>query len=339
MENNEKQYRRIPEFNETLREVEAGGRISPPVAEALEEMLPASSEAAGRWYRRQKYTERLEAQGTVDHLNRNRSTYQEILAAALARLAEFGDGAWITGLLFLVAFAACYGAEFIFNRAILPWLLGIDPNTALGIALAGAPATAPVILDRILARLLGITDPVARAVAAAGFSGRVRSAARTVFLIAAGVLTIYSIWVLADARAIASEIMNNPNATGPTDHQRGVLDLALLLVSVVLTVNGALFYLFGAHEVRLTWAKKRARKEVERIRELLRDNSAVLAKAEAAAADAQHAWDMIDDLEKVVVATFNREGQVKLAQAVSKPSPALTPSQIVREKLNRAAAA
>jgi hypothetical protein len=47
---------------------------------------------------------------------------------------------------------------------------------------------------------------------------------------------------------------------------------------------------------------------VGRLRGLMRDNCAALAKAEAALADARHAWEMIDDLEKVVVANLNHEG-------------------------------
>ena len=339
METIEKQYRNLPNFDDSLRAAEQGGPITPPVAEKLEEMLPSSSESAGYQYRRQKFAELHDARGTVEHLKRDRGTYEDLLAAVDVRLGEYGEAVWGTGVLFLLAFAACYGAEFIFNRAILPWLLGVDPNAILGLALAAAPATAPVILDRILARLLHIADPLANVVEAVSPGTRARAIARNIFLGVAAVLTLYSVWILADARAIASAIMTGGDAVGPTEAQRHLLDLALLLVSVVLTVNGALFYLFGAHEVRLAWARLRTRREAERIRGLLRENSSALAKAEAALADAQHTWEMIDDLEKGVVANFNHEGRVKLAQAMSKPGPALSASEMVREKLQRRAMA
>jgi hypothetical protein len=158
----------------------------------------------------------------------------------------------------------------------------------LGIALGIAPATAPVILDRILARVLGVCDAVD--VLASSVSARIRSSARTIFLIAAGVTTLFSIWVLADARAAVAAIITNPVSLGPSPAQQHVLDLSLLLVSLVLTVNGALFYPFGAHEVKLALAKRKARAEQDNARASLAETAEALVGAGPALAAARHAW-------------------------------------------------
>ena len=129
--------------------------------------------------------------------------------------------------------------------------------------------------------------------------------------------------------------MNNESALGPAPAQQHALDLSLLLVSLVLTVNGALFYLFGAHEVKLAVSKRKARNEVDRMRILLNETGAAIAKAQPALAAARHAWERIDELEKSVVESFVAEGEVKLAQAMSQPGPILTASERVRQMLNR----
>lgn len=324
----EERFRYLPNFDDALK---GTNPKKPQVAKSLSDLLPVCSKLEGQSFRQQKYNEYQSAETAVEHLRHQKGESEARLAASTAACDALPDGAWLAGTTFLIAFAACFGAEFVLNWAVIPWLLSVPQNSLLGIALGIAPATAPVILDRILARVLGVCDAVD--VLASSVSARIRSMTRTAFLVAAGATTLFSIWVLADARAAAAAIITNPVSLGPSPAQQHVLDLSLLLVSLVLTVNGALFYLFGAHEVKLALAKGKARAEVGRDRGSLAETAEVLVKAAPALAAARHAWDRIDELEKTVVESFVAEGNVKMAAAMSQPDPALSASERVRQLL------
>jgi hypothetical protein len=323
----------IPTFDEALSAL--GDKISRSEADHLADLLQACSVSHGQSYRLQKYRELKEAESAVDHLQQRKSEQQGLVAAAAERLAGLSEGGWVVGMMFIAGFVACFGAEFVFNWAILPWMLGVPPRSVLGIALAVAPATAPVVLDRILARLLGVTDSIDALASASGLTARVRSVARTIFLIVAGAATLYSIWVLADSRAIASAIMNSDTTTGLNALQQHVVDLSLLLVSLVLTVNGALFYLFGTHELKHFVVAWKARAEVARLRVLLNEITSNLAKAAPPLEAARGAWDQIDKLEKSVVETLIAHGKTKLAQAMARPEPPQPAHVRVKEILDR----
>jgi hypothetical protein len=323
----------VPTFDEVLAAV--GQRVTLAEADHLNDLLQVCSVSHGQSYRLQKFGELKDSESAVEHLRLRKSAQEGLVAAAVKHLASLPPGGWVVGLMFVVGFAACFGAEFVFNWAILPWMLGVAPRSILGVALAVAPATAPVILDRILARLLGVTDAVDALASASGLTARVRSIARALFLVVAGAATLYSIWVLADSRAIASAIMNNDNVTGMNATQQHVIDLSLLLVSLVLTVNGALFYLFGTHELKHSVAAWKTRAEVARLRVVLDEINSSLSKATPALDAARETWDQIGKLEKSVVDTFLAQGKVRLAQAMARPEASQPASARVKAILDR----
>jgi hypothetical protein len=323
----------VPSFDEAMKAT--GERVSPEEAPHLNELLRVSSEAHGQSFRRQKYRDLTEAESSVEHIRQVKATHEGLLAAAKQRLAGLPAGGWVVGAVFIVGFGACFGSEVVFNAAILPWILGVDARSVLGMALAIAPASAPVVLDRILARLLGVADPVDALAVTSGLAARVRSVARMMFLAVAGLATLYSIWVLADARAVASDILNDPNAVGLSMAQQHVVNLSLLLVSLVLTVNGALFYIFGVHEVKHAWSAAKVRAEVARLEGELRDINSGLSKAVPVLETARSTWEQIDELEKSVVDAFVAEGKFRIAQAMARPAPVQPAHARVREALDR----
>lgn len=330
---NEKVYY-APSFDDAIKTLQAGrDPVAPRIVEGLSELLLHAAALAGRAYRRQIYGEYRRAQADVEHLLSLKAECERALAAAEAKLAGAAGGAWMQGAVFLLAFAACFAAEFVFNWAVLPWLLGVAPRSLLGLALAIAPATAPIILDRILARFLGVGDAISAL--AGAVSVRIRGIARGVFLAAAGVATLYSIWVLAAARAVASAVMANETALGPTPPQQDVLDLSLLLISLVLTINGALFYLFGVHDIKIALAVRAMRLDIGRIRGELAGHAQALAQAQPVLATARHAWDNIDTSEQKLVDTMIADGKVKLAQVMARTPAVPSACERVRLALGR----
>jgi hypothetical protein len=319
----------IPSFEGAI----PAGRISPARAERLTELLGVSARRHGQTYRGQKFEEHKQADSLVERIKQRKVVEEEHLVGARERLSALPSGGWAAGAVTLGAFVACFGSEVVFNRAILPWILGVAPDSVLGTALAIAPASAPLILDRVMAVLLHLT-PVQTAVSSA-VTARVRGIARSVFLVLAALVTLCGVWLLADARAVASDIMNNPNATGMDPEQQHVVNLALLLVSLALTVNGALFYIYGAHEIKQARAKAKARAEVGMSETRLAAVCDELAKAVPAAEIARSKWDRIDEMERAVVDAFLSDGRIRLAEAMERPVPVEPAHVRVKQMLDR----
>ncbi len=322
---------KIPSFDDALKTV--GERISQEEFACLTDLLDASSVGYGQFYRRQKFRELKEAECSCEHLMQLKEQAEGSLLIAKECLAVLPKGGWVVGLVFVAGFIACFGSEIVFNRAILPWILGVPPQSILGMALALAPATAPVLLDRILVQLLGICDPLEAITKACGLTDRLRSLSRVLFLTLAGAVTLYSVWVLADARAVASAIMNDESATVMTATQQHVVNLSLLLVSLALTVNGALFYIFGVHELRNSRAATKMRDQVSKREQELGEINSRLSAALPALAVARGAWDSVDMAETSIVAAFVADAKYKLAQAVARPATVQPASIRVKEIL------
>ncbi|HEY1754491.1 MAG TPA: hypothetical protein VGG72_03790 [Bryobacteraceae bacterium] len=307
----------IPTFDDALRLI--SGRASLAEASALTELLQVSSVAYGQSYRRQKHRELKEAESAVEHTSRLKTKHEGLLADAQKLVASLPGGGWVVGVVQIAGFGTCFGAEVVFNLAILPWILGVPSRSFLGMALAIAPATAPVILDKILSHLLGVGDLVDTL--PSGLIGYLRSVSRVAFLAVAALVTLYSVWALGAARGVAGTIMNDPNATGMDGAQQHVVNLALLLVSLVLTVNGALFYLFGVHDLRRAAAMVRARAEVARLQGELTEIDSRLVKAVPVLEAGRRGWEQIEELEKSVVDAFFTNGKFRLEQVMARPVP------------------
>jgi hypothetical protein len=331
----------VPEFNAKMDALQ--DKVSPPEVPHLEALLDASSTAHGQSWRAQRFAALKEAEGTVEHLREKKADNEDRLAVVRRFLASLPSGSWVVGVVFIAGFIAAFGSEIVFNAAILPWILDVSKDSILGLALSIAPATAPLILDRILARLLGVGDPVEVLAKATGLSARVRRVAQGVFMAVAGIVTLYGVWVLGSARAVAQAIINDPNTTGMNPQQQHIVNLSLLLVSLVLTVNGALFYLFGVHELRNAFAAWKARREIRALDATRAEIGSSIAAAVPKLEDARNAWANIDAAEKSVVDAFLADGKSRLARALARPADqvpaAVRSKRILDERLAAAAAA
>lgn len=302
--------------------------------EALITFLKADSLRVARGIRTGESEVLSQKEATADHLQEQIESNGSRIEQTQREIDSIHPGSFVMGVVSLICFAACFAAEYVFNRAVLPWLVNVEAGTLLGVALSMAPATAPVILDRVIVTFFGIDDGWEMIRGALSPANRIaRHAVRVAFMVAIGALNLYCIWLLANARGIASAIASDPLATGLTTLQQHSVNLALLMVSIAVTVDGALFYLFGLHEMRTARQLAQAKQHQA---ELEANEGTLEASRSAARADlvaARRHWEDIAGLEQIVADAYVAEGMVMLEEKAATVLPA---EELVRRLLRRA---
>src|ERR1019366_4372064 len=190
------------------------------------------------------------------------------LGAAESALESPPRGSWLVGLLAALCFAICLAASYIFNSGAVPWLVSVARDSWLGAALSLAPATAPVLLDRLGATLFDVEDTWGALKVAVFCPGSrwARWLSRSGFFITVAGIHLYTIWLLADLRDISAFLQRGGYFVTAAARQQSRIDHALLVLSLVVAVDGALFYLLGLHELRGAAARRRARREAAALR-------------------------------------------------------------------------
>jgi hypothetical protein len=316
--------------------------VHPPVAPAVEkqarEAIRLEAQRVKRHYRELKSLELHQSEAREAAAGMRREQTRTRLAEAEQTLAACAAGLVVIGLVSLACFAACFGAEYVFNAAVLPWLLGLRPGSVLAVALGLAPATAPVILDRILPRLFQLEDPVVRVTAAATASRTAQRIVTVLFLLAVVCSTLGSIYLVADCREVASILANRETVTEIGAAQQHVIRLAIVALSVVLCINGALFYLFGASEVRKWWMRDTARREAANARAA--DAEAYEAHTAAASdlSSKRAAWETVAEAAELAGEAQQARDLLRLAALAQPPAPPATCWDKVNETLDRGAA-
>ena len=330
---------RIITYGTSAEDVLAG--IQPPVTPAVEkqarEAIRAEAGRVGLHYRELKYSELQQAgaREQVDGVRWERE--RALLAEAEQTFAACPPGAIAAGMVALACFGACFGAEYIFNVAVLPWLLNLRPGSLLAVALGVAPATAPVILHMILPRLFQFEDPVARLTAAASASRTAHRIVTVLFLLGVLVSTIGSIYLVADCREVASILANRETVTEITAAQQQVIRWAIIALSVVLCINGAFFYLFGVSEVRRWWARDTAQRRVVTQRKVVAEAHEAHAAAAADLAARRDEWERVEETAAKAAGAYEARTLLRLAELVEQPGPQVTSWARVTETLDRAA--
>lgn len=158
----------------------------------------------------------------------------------------------VMALLAAFCFTICLAASYVFNSAAVPWLVSVSRDSFLGSALSLAPALLPVLLERLGATLFDIDDTweaLKQALLSAP-NRYVRWLSRCSFLSVVFWLHLYTIRLIADLRGASGFLEHSGYAVTMTAHQQSRIDHALLVLSLVVAFDGALFYLLGVHEMR-----------------------------------------------------------------------------------------
>jgi hypothetical protein len=200
-----------------------------------------------------------------------------------------------------------------------------------------APATAPVILDRVMVALFHVNYSwqAVKVAVLTPLNRLARGAVRVAFLAAVGALNLHAIWLLADARGVVSFLKSSDGTIAITTAQQGKVNAALLMVSIAVTVDGALFYLFGLHEVHAAHGRYKAKRELEELRSVHGDLETTHSTAAAELVSVRSLWENIDDLQQSVTDAYFAEGMVQLEEMASKPAPARSAREVAMQILNR----
>jgi hypothetical protein len=260
------------------------------------------------------------------------------------RAGHPGGSAFLSALFGLCA-AACLSAEFTLTLVTLPFILGIRQWSYLGITLALAPATAVIILDKVFARL--VEDPW-RAFRndTAKRTRRVSSiAVMVLFLACLGAGNIYTVITLADAREHATELrraLESGNDAQLTPEKlavhRAAIKVAILAVSVFVTLDGACFSLFALLEFRQVRAASTASRLVDRLRAKRDADRDAARKADAELARTERRLEIANELGAIEADRYRSERFFRLAEARMRSAAPRSNADLVMSILTRRAA-
>jgi hypothetical protein len=254
--------------------------VSPAKESAFREALRTAKQRVADTYRGLKLAELKAAEAESEITEARWRALAERRDRERQRLEALPAGRALAGAAALGAFAACMTAEYVFNLAVLPWFLDLSPESVVAQMLAVAPATALLILELALPRLFGLEDLSGRA--ARAYSEAAATARRilaALFWLAVAGTTLASLYFVAKCREVATQVSVDRTVTTLSPQARDLLQHTVIVLSVVLAVNGALFYLFGRSELGKAWERRRARRRLHRLEELAEETFAAHRRA------------------------------------------------------------
>jgi len=161
-------------------------------------------------------------------------------------------GNWLKILIWALCASACFSAEFVLSWNALCFVLNVEKWTVLGVLLGLAPPSALAMLEVVIARLFEDPWQELRSSAASARRAVVR-VAMAVLLLALAAGNGVTIWHLAKAREVASQVESilnrnlTPDATAKamTALDRTEIDRSVLWVSLLVSLDGAIFLLLS----------------------------------------------------------------------------------------------
>lgn len=312
--------------------------LQPPLTPAQEkgarEAIRIAKERVKLTVRELRYAELKRAEAEYEQAKAGREQIEEQLREARARLRDLPDHHAVAGAAALGCFAACVVAEFGFNQQALPWLLDVRPSTLVGILLSLAPATAPLILDLVFPRLFDLNDLVGRAPQAVSTAAATaRRILGKLFWVAVMLTTLGSLYLVAECREAAAWVITNPGISALPEWVRGVQQFTVIALSLVLAINGALFYLYGMAEVRKAWRRWRASRPAGRLEAEAPGVQARLARAAADLEVKRYAWSQVDAEAERAAEAYEAQALLRLMAMVGPAEKPGGPWQQVQQAI------
>jgi len=192
-------------------------------------------------------------------------------------------------------------------------------------------------LDALIKHLFDIEDPWIglRATIFSPFGQRARRALSILFIVAAAGANLTAIWLLADCREVTSKFMGQEItvALDPADEHK--IQLAIQSLSIVLCVDGALFYLLGLHELRAWEDRRKLQRAVLVLRSKFEELQTAHSRAAAVLALRQAGWNRVDADAQSAAREYEFRQHLRLAQIAAQRGPKQTVQQRVMENLER----
>lgn len=258
--------------------------------------------------------------------------------AAEARATNAKPGNGFMGVVFVLCVSVCLGAEFALTLATLPYILGFQQWSVMGVALAIAPTTAVIIMDRVLGRL--VEDPWEHIDTMTGHMRWLTIAVMTVSMLSLGVGNIWTVGLLADARERVTEMRHAlehksapPLSADQIKENRAATQKAILAVSIFVTLDGAMFSLFGLSELRRRRDYRDAHKRAATWREVHVLSRAKLLDSESGLRVAQRSWAEAEEHAQVAASRFREQQLLKLEQILHTAAPFRSGKEVVTSVL------
>lgn len=300
-------------------------------------LLRAESARLGQLVKDETYHAYVAAKETVDAVRARATT----IASRLREAEQRGLGSWgvdlSVGCLALVGFGISVVAEYVLNRAVVPWLLSVSARSLLGQALSLGPAIAPIVLDLVLRVLFNVDEAWENAVSLGPTRSTTgRRVARGCLFAVVGALTLSALWLLADARAVASVLKNSPTLIRMTPLQQQSVDTTIRVLTVAIAVNAAIFYLFGIHELRRSLAHRRAVRDTARLQHEQRRVEEECRVAATECTRREKEWSDVEVTARLETERHFADGMAQL-EAVLAQRPARSWVEVVNHRLNSGA--
>jgi hypothetical protein len=294
-----------------------------PVKEGREAMLriiEAECGQIGRSVVQELHSNLQAADGDAELLRARVADAQGRLSKAEEETAEGSRNAsWLRIAIWSLFAIACFAAEFVFTWTALCFVLNVQRSTVLGVLLGLAPPSGLAVLEIFLARLFEEPWQRLRKAAASG-KKLAMNVAMAILLVALALGNGIMIFHLAKAREEAAKlqrILSDPNSTGDTGVNQEAIDRAIVLVSILVSVDGAVFLLLGLAEGSALAFRSRQRRRVADQRATCERLEAAEAAAKAKAGAFREDWETVAEKASLAAERYRVQCHFLLAEKVA----------------------
>jgi hypothetical protein len=266
--------------------------------DTLQETVEAECHQLANAIRDREYASLQDSESVLDvaaqRLEMQRKCSEEARQAAAA---EPANGNWLKVAIWSLCALACFAAEFVLSWNALCYVLNVPHSSILGVLLGLAPPSALAVFEIVLARLF--EEPWQKARALAGSRRAVTAAAMYLLLSALAVGNVITIVHLAKAREealrVAREYGNPDSGDETVSVDQAAIDRAVLWVSLVVSLDGAVFLMLSLQE-GVSWRRRLRLKNADRAAKAeCRSLEAEWAGLRAQVESARHAFAAVDE--------------------------------------------
>jgi hypothetical protein len=211
-------------------------------------------------------------------------------------------GSWLKIVIWAVCASACFAAEFVLSWNALCFVLNVEKFTVLGVLLGLAPPSGLAVLEVVIARLFEDPWQELRFSAASTRRTFVR-VAMAVLLLALAAGNGITIWHLAKAREVAvqlEDVLNRNLAPDATEKElakldRTAIDRAVLWVSLLVSIDGAIFLLLSLGAGKEIHNRRIADRELAKARSEHARLETEAAKTSSEADAVHESWKIVNE--------------------------------------------
>ena len=267
--------------------------------------------------RDQEFARVLAAEGAEElALNRLQEARQAFVEADQAAKAHPARGSWVKAVIWTICGTACFAAEFVLTWTALCFVLNVERFSILGVLLGLAPPSGLAVLEVVLARLFEEPWQRVRAAAASprGLLVHITMGVLLMALAAGNGLTILHLAKAREEAGKATRALADTHSTAPVQIDQEAIDRAVLSVSLLVSIDGALFLLLSLAEGARLRTRIRIDREVKRSRNEFLRVEGELASAQSATGRARESWKTVDEKARLCADRYRTQCIYRMAE-------------------------